>query len=671
LTVAPAMPMLRGALRPIRRRSATMQHDTPVESHDAGRTTHRFEAEVEQVLRLVVHSLYSNKEIFLRELLSNASDALDKLRFRALTEPGLLPGEELRIRIEPDAATRTLRIWDNGVGMTRDELVSNLGTIARSGSRELAEKLRAAGGKVDLQLIGQFGVGFYSAFLVADRVEVISRAAGTDEAWKWSSDARTTFTVEPAQRDVCGTTVILHLAADQLDLLRSWKLEELVRQYSDYLSWPIEIRLEREKADVPEWRRINQGSALWQRSPAELSAAQYEEFYRRLTRDFDKPLAWKHFRVEGTQEFAGLLYIPRHPPFDLFSPDQKRGVRLYVKRVFVMEDCEELLPRWLRFVRGVIDSEDLPLNVSREILQDSRLTKTIRKQVIKHVLELLGEISEQRPDDYALFWRAFGAVLKEGLHYEPDQAPKIAKLLRYESSAAEGLVSLAQYLARKKEGQTAIYYALGESRKQIESSPHLEGLRSRGLEVLYMIDPVDAFAVQGLREYEGVPLVSASSAALDFGAVGAPSSAGAQDVPSPDSPPPDAAGLDALRARCRVRLQERVSEVRESARLVDSPACLVVPEGGPAPYIERLLRATQRDIPFQKRILEINPRHPLIRALAKLVSERPDHPELDGWIDVLFDQALIAEGSPVEDPGRLVRHVTALLTAAAVREAGI
>jgi len=621
-------------------------------------TTHRFEADVEQILHLVVHSLYSNKEIFLRELLSNASDALDKLRFRGLTEPALLPPEELRIRLEADPSARTLSVWDNGIGMTREELISNLGTVARSGSRELIEKLKASGGKADLQLIGQFGVGFYSAFLVAERVEVISRAAGSEEAWKWSSDARSAFTIEPAKRDVCGTTVMLHLSAEHVEFARSWKLEELVRKYSDYLSWPIELRLEREKGGPAEWKRVNRGSALWQRSPAEVTQEQYEEFYRHLTHDYEKPLAYRHFRIEGTQQFAGILYIPRRAPFDLFLPDPKHGVRLYVKRVFVMEDCEELLPRWLRFVRGVVDSEDLPLNVSREILQDSRHAKAIRKQLVKLVLDLLAEIGERRPEDYASFWRVFGAVLKEGLHYEPEQATRLAKLLRFESSAGTGLVSLSEYLERKKPDQKAIYYALGESRKQLESSPHLEGLRARGVEVLYLVDPVDAFAVQGLREFEGVPLVSATSASLDLG-----------DTASEGTSAEGGDEIDALRARCRRRLQDHVTEVRASARLTDSPACLVLPEGALAPYVERLLRATGQNVSVQKRILEINPRHPLIRALGTLIAKNPDRPEIDEWIDLLYEQALIAEGSPVEDPGRFVRRVTALLTEAATRAA--
>jgi molecular chaperone HtpG len=633
------------------------------------KTTHRFEAEVEQVLRLVVHSLYSNKEIFLRELLSNASDALDKLRFRSVTEPHLLPGEELRIRIEPDAEKKTLTIWDDGVGMSREELAANLGTIAKSGTRELAEALKASSQqasseqKKDLALIGQFGVGFYSAFLVAQRVEVISRAAGSTEAWRWESDAKSSFTLEPATRDVAGTSVVLHLEGEALELLRTWKLEELVRKYSDFLQWPIEIRLEREKEKesegaLPEYRRINRGTALWQRPTTEVTAEQYQDFYEHLAHAFDeKPLAWKHFKVEGSQEFAGILYIPRRAPLDLFAPDTKHGVRLYVKRVFIMEDCDEVLPRWLRFVRGVVDSEDLPLNVSREILQDSRLTKIIRKQVIKQTLDMLAELAGERPEDYALFWRAFGAVLKEGLHFEPDQSERLAKLLRFETSAGDALSSLADLKSRMKEGQKGIYYAIGESRKHLESSPHLESLRARGLEVIYLTDPVDSFAIAGLNEHDGVPLLSATAADADLG-------------PAPVQSEEDETALKALRDRMRVRLQDHVSEVRASARLVGSPACLVVPPGGLAPHIERLLRTRPEGAPpAPKRILEINPEHPMITSLRTVLAQRPDAPEIDDLIALLFEQALIAEGTPLEDPGGFTRRLTALLTQTATRAA--
>lgn len=634
-------------------------------------TTHRFEAEVDEVLRLVVGSLYGSPQVFLRELLSNASDALDKLRFRAATEEGLAPAEELRVRIEPNAEAKTLTIWDNGVGMSADELVSHLGTIAKSGTRELAKALRDAGKSADVSLIGQFGVGFYSAFLVADRVDVTSRAAGSEEAHRWSSDAKSTFTIAPAKRDVCGTSVELHLKDEHLDLLKTWKLEELIRTYSDYLPWPIELRMEREKSDLPEWRRINQGTPLWKRSPSEVEDTQYQELYKHVSHDWEAPLGWKHFRIEGTQEFAGIVYVPKRAPFDLFSPDATHGLRLHVKRVFVMEDQGEILPRWLRFLRGVIDSEDLPLNVSREILQDSRVTRVIRKQVVKQALDLLGEIARDRAEEYTAFFRTFGAVLKEGLIAMPSgdggagtsdvEAKKLAPLLRFETSKAEGLISLETIKGRMLEGQKAIRYVIGESRAQLLGSPHLEALVARGEEVILLTDPVDAWAIQALPDFEDTPIVSASAADLDL----------EQDDATKQKREEASENLGGLRDRVRQRLQDDVSEVRFGARMTDSPACLVLPEGGLAPHLERMLRSSQPGMPKQKRIMELNPEHPLVQNLAKLleaeVSKADANPQVDAWIDVMHDQALIAEGSPLVDPGRFVKRVTTLLTDAASR----
>lgn len=628
-----------------------------------GATTHAFEAEVESVLRLVIESLYSNREVFLRELLSNASDALDKLRFRALTEPALVPeGEVLRVRLEPDAAAGTLTIWDNGVGMTKAELQSHLGTIAKSGTRELVAQAKAAGGKADLSLIGRFGVGFYSAFLVATKVEVTSRAAGEREAWKWTSTGSGTFTIEPASRPEQGTSVVLHLKDDaKAELLRSWQLEELVKKTSDYLHFPIELRFDKEKEGAAEYRTINRGTALWQRSPSDVKDEEYAELYKHLAHDPQAPIAHKHFRAEGTTEFTGLLFLPAQQPFDLFDPDSKKGLRLYVKRVFVLEDAEEILPRWLRFLRGVVDSEDLPLNVSRELLQDSRLTRIIKKQVVRQALDMLDALAKDRPDDYAKFWRSFGVVLKEGLHFEPENAGRLKKLVRFESSTRDGLVSLEDAKAGMKEGQPAIYYALGQSRKQLESSPHLEGLRARGYEVLLLTDPVDHWAIQGLSDVDGVKLVSATSGDIDLGEKKDPAAKEESD-----------AKLKELRDRVRTRLQETVSEVRTSERLTGSPACLVVPEGGISPHLERLVRATQKDLamPAQKRILELNPTHPIVLALASMLEKDATSAKIDDWIDLLFEQALVAEGSPLDDPGAFVRRVNALFEEAATRNAG-
>ena len=631
--------------------------DLPHQDPKPAGTTHTFEAEVEQVLRLVVHSLYSNPEVFLRELVSNASDALDKLRFRAISEPDLIAeGSTLKIRIEPDESQGTLTIADDGVGMTREELQSNLGTIAKSGTRELADKLAKAKEKGDLSLIGQFGVGFYSAFLVADRVEVISRAAGSREAWRWSSDGQREFQIAPAGRVESGTSVVLHLREDQRGLLTSWRLEELVRKYSDYVHFPIELRLARQKDDAaPAYKTINRGSPLWQRAAGDILPDQYDELYRHIAHDTEPPLAHDHFKVEGTQEFVGLLYVPRRAPFDLFNPDAKKGLRLYVKRVFILEDAEEILPRWLRFVRGVIDSEDLPLNVSRELLQDSRVTKVIKKQVQKHVLDTLAKLALERPDDYAIFWRNFGAVLKEGLHFEPGEATKLGKLLRFETTFRESdgttkLASLDEAKARMKEGQKALYYAAGESRKALEGSPHLEALVKRGYEVLLLTDPVDPFAVEALPKWDDVPLVSAAATDLDLG-----------DAAATDAKREADDKTRALRDRIRLRLQDHLSEVRTSTRLVDSAACLVLAEGGLPPHLRRLLRQTREDLPDEKRLLEINPSHPVITGLVLLLEQKPDHPGIDAWIDDLFAQARIAEGTPLEDPGAFSRRFTSLV----------
>ena len=611
--------------------------------------THRFQAEVNQVLHLVINSLYSHKEVFLRELISNASDALDKLRFRANTEKELLEGgEELEIRLVADKDAGTLTIEDTGVGMTHEELVGNLGTIARSGSRAFLEALAKQGEKKDLNLIGQFGVGFYSAYLVADRVEVVSRAAGAEHAFRWISDAQETFTVEPSDRRARGTAVVLHLKAEQKRFLEEWELRDLVRRYSDYVSHPIRLR------DGEKLETINRASALWQRPKSEITDEQYEEFYQHLTHDFGKPLARTHFRVEGTQEFVGLLYLPRTPPFDLHMEAKRRGVRLFVKRVFVMDDCEELLPDWLRFVRGVIDSDDLPLNVSREVLQDSAIVRAIRKQVVKKSLDLLDEVAKDRAEDYATFWKGFGAVLKLGLGIDREHRDRLAALVRFESTKEAGLTSLADYVGRMPAGenaQEAIYYAIGESKEQLASSPHMEALRKRGFEVLLMTDPVDEWAVDALGEFQGKKLVSVARADLSVGTGEAEKKAHEEA----------AGAIGALITRIRAVLQQQVEEVRASERLTDSPACLVVPEGGHHAFVERLLRERGHKAPPVKRILEVNPQHPLVVGLRGALERDPASPRMDEWIEMLYEQALLTEGSPIADPNRFARRLTSLL----------
>jgi molecular chaperone HtpG len=632
--------------------------------------TQKFKAEVNQVLSLVINSLYSNKDIFLRELVSNAADALDKLRFEAIANPELLPkGHEPRIRLIPDRVARTLTIWDNGIGMSEEALAKDLGTVARSGTREFSERLQQVkdkadeGDRGDVNLIGQFGVGFYSGYLVADRIDVISRAAGSEQASRWSSTGQDGFTVEPAERAESGTSVVLHLKGDQEAYLDEWKLRELVRHYSDFINHKIELRVVDKKGDgdgeagAERFEVVNQASALWTRAKKDIGDEQYTELYRHLTHDFEPPLARTHFQVEGTQMFTGLLFVPKRPPFDMLSGQPEHGVRLYVRRVFIMDKCEELLPRWLRFVRGVVDSDDLPLNVSRELLQESATVRTIRKQVTRRVLDLLAEVAEQRKDEYLEFFRRFGAVLKEGLHFDPSYKDKLGKLLRYETSRGEGLISLDEYVARMAQGQDKIYYALGQSRALLDHSPHLEALKQRGYEVLFMTDGIDQWAVEGLGgEYDGKALVNAMEGDLKLD--GAAAAEGDEAAKAED-----ASELGTLLARCKEVLDAYVSEVRLSPRLTDSPVCLVMQKGGVPAHIERMLRSYQQDLPVQKRILELNPKHPLIAKLKSEHDRDARSERLQEWIEMLYDQALLSEGSPLPDPARFAARVASLMQA--------
>ncbi|HEY2514286.1 MAG TPA: molecular chaperone HtpG, partial [Polyangiaceae bacterium] len=554
-------------------------------------------------------------------------------------------------------------IEDTGIGMTAEELVRDLGTVAHSGSRAFLEQLAKSGSGKDARLIGQFGVGFYSAYLVADRVEVVSRAAGEGStANRWISEGKDTFTLEPAERATRGTEITLHLRDDQKEFLEEWRLRDLVKRYSDYVSHPIQLEVSKgagadakDGASAPskEYETINRASALWQRPKAEVKEEEYEEFFRHLSHaGEDKPLARSHFKVEGAQEFAGLLYIPRERPFELRFGMKHRGVRLYVKRVLIMDDCEELVPEWMRFVVGVIDSDDLPLNVSRELLQESSAVRTIKKQVVKHVLDALEAMAAERPDDYAVFWKNFGVFLKEGAASDFENRDRLAKLLRYESTRGEGLTSLADYVGRMKEGQSEIYYAIGESRRVLEGAPHLEGLKTRGYEVLFMCDPIDQWAAESLRAFEGKNLVSAMRADLKLEESEADKAA--REIV--------ASALKALVDRTRAVLGDRVKEVRFSDRLTDSPCCLVIAGQGPHGYVQRLLREAGRDVPKSERILELNPKHAVLRNLETLV-EKGD-PQVSDWIELLYDQALVAEGAPLEDPAAFSRRMTSLLSKA-------
>jgi molecular chaperone HtpG len=616
--------------------------------------SHSFQAEVSQVLRLVIHSLYSNQEIFLRELLSNASDALDKRRFSALQTPSVWSADEtLKVQLIPNKEQGTLTISDNGIGMGEEELKQSLGTIAWSGSREFLKKLEQQSSDAP-QLIGQFGVGFYSAFLVAERVEVISRAAGTDQAYRWESTGEGGFSTDVAERASAGTSIILHLKKEALEYLDPYRLRQLVERYSDYLSYPIELL---KTGTENEFEPINRGTALWQRSPKDVTAEQYEELYKHLTHDWQPPLGHRHFRIEGTQEFSGLVYVPSRAQVDLFEPDAKHGVRLHVRRVLIMESCEELLPRWLRFVRGVVDSEDLPLNVSREVLQDSKIVRTIKKQVQNQVLDLLGDLARDKPADYEKFWGLFGPILKEGLHFDPDTGDKLNKLLRYESAATGKLVSLDEYLAAAPAEQQAIYYVTAPSKAVASQSPHLEQVRKKGYDVLLMTDAVDPFAVAGLHEYGGKPVVSVASPDLKLGG---------EDEKKPEEP--KSKEQTALLDRFSSVLKEQVSSVKASTRLHDSPACLIVPDGGLPPQIERLMRAQGRELPKSQRILELNLEHPLLKNLQRLEDAAPGSEKVQEWMHLIYDQALLAEGTPLEDPAAFAKRLTRLFTSASEKE---
>ncbi len=628
-------------------------------SETSERTTHTFQTEARQLLDLMIHSLYSNKEIFLRELVSNASDACDKLRFEALTEPALLDDDpDLAIHVEVDGDARTITVRDNGVGMSRQEVIDNIGTIAKSGTREFVERLtgdRAA----DARLIGQFGVGFYSSFIVAQRVVLTTRRTGLAAAdgVRWESAGQGDYTIEPAVREARGTEVTLHLREGEDELLDGARLRAVLRKYSDHITVPIRMRKEEvagRQADtgaVDTTERVNQASALWARPKADITEAQYHEFYKHVAHDFEPPLAYTHSRVEGRQEFTLLLFVPRRAPFDLWDRDERHGIKLYVRRVFIMDGATELMPPWLRFVRGIIDSNDLPLNVSREILQDSRDVDAIRGAGVKRVLGLLEELATAQPDRYADFWREFGRVLKEGVGQDPGNRERIAKLLRFASTHTDRpdqTVSLADYLARAKEGQEKIYYVTAESFSAARNSPHLEVFRKNGIEVLLLHDRVDEWVVTHLGSFEGKPLRSVAQGDLDLGAL-AGDEEGARRATVDDYQP--------VVERMRKVLGEKAKEVRISDRLTESPACLVTDQDGMSANLGRLLRAAGQDVPNLPLILEINPGHPIV---TRLTAETDDARFAD-WSHILFDQAMLAEGGQLDDPAGFVKRLNGLM----------
>lgn len=617
--------------------------------------THAFQAEVKQVLHLVIHSLYANRDIFLRELISNASDACDKLRFEALQDQALYGADaEPRIEIETDRDARTLTIRDNGVGMSHDELIENLGTIARSGTRRFIEAL-AEGQKADANLIGQFGVGFYSAFIVADTVSVTSRRAGSEQAWTWRSNGEGEFSIEAAPADSPrGTSVVLHLREDEADYLEEWKLRSLIRTWSDHVAFPIRVRKpDKDGKPGAEWETVNHSLALWTRPKAELRDEDYQAFYKHLAHDFGQALAWTHNKVEGNQNFTSLLYLPTMPPFDFqFARDERKGLKLYIRRVFIMDASETMLPAYLRFVRGVVDSDDLPLNVSRESLQHNRQVERIRGALTRRTLDLLDHLAQEEPDKYARFWGEFGAVLKEGVAEDSGNRERILKLLRWPSTRSQGpeqRVSLDDYLGRTVAGQEAIYYLTADGWNAAKGSPQLEALKARGVEVLLMHERIDEWLAGYLHEYQGKRFRNVAKGDLALDKLGAESASAEREQAAKAAEP--------LLARLKSLLGEKVGQVRVSERLTESAACLVLEEHDMALHMQRLLRAAGQPVPAAPPILEINPLHPLVKRL-ETESDGARAGDL-GWL--LFEQAQLAEGAALDDPAGFIARVNRLL----------
>ena len=601
-----------------------------------------FQTEVRQLLKLMIHSLYSNKEIFLRELISNASDAADKLRFEALAQPDLLGEDELTIQIEIDKEKRQLSVVDNGIGMSRDELVDNLGTIARSGTAEFLEQM-TGDQQHDATLIGQFGVGFYSAFIVADKVTVDTRRAGDDKAVRWESNGEGEFTIEEIDREERGTRVTLHLKDDGAEFVEPFRIESLIRKYSDHIGFPVSLHTVGED----ETKVVNSATALWTRSRTDVEDEEYKEFYKYLSHDFADPLAWSHNRVEGKREYTSLLYIPAAAPFDMWNREAPRGLKLYVQRVFIMDDAEQFLPLYLRFVKGVVDSADLPLNVSRELLQQNPDLAAMRSALTKRVLDMLGKLT--KGDEYAKFWREFGQVLKEGLVEDLANKDKLAKLLRFattQSGTDAQDQSLDDYVARAQEDQDKIYYILADNHATAVASPHLEQLLKRGLEVLLLTDRIDPWLVDGIAEYEGKALVDVSRAALDL-----PDDEEKTSLESMNEE------HQPLLERIKGVLSDRVETVHVSRRLVDSPACVVAADDDLNPQLRRMLEASGQEIPETKPILEINVEHPLVSRLAAEADEQ----RFEGLSNIVLDHALLAEGSQLDNPAAYVHRMNKLL----------
>lgn len=623
--------------------------------------TKAFQAEVKQLLQLMIHSLYSNKEIFLRELVSNASDACDKLRYEALANASLFENDpELGIRVQIDAEAKTITIADNGIGLTKDEAIAHLGTIAKSGTKEFFSSLTGDAQK-DANLIGQFGVGFYSSFIVADKVTVRSRKAGApvSAGVEWISGGEGDYTVAEIDHPGRGTEVILHLRPEQEDLLNGWKIREILRKYSDHIALPI--RMVKETWDeeakamkaTGEEETVNQASALWARPKTEISDDEYKAFYQHVAHDYQEPLTWVHARVEGRHEYTQLLYVPAQAPFDLWDRNSRHGIKLYVKRVFIMDDAEQLLPVYLRFIRGVVDVADLPLNVSREILQESKDIEQIRSGCTKRVLGLLEELADNNADKYETFWNQFGQLLKEGVGEDHANQARIAKLLRFATTSTdnpEQKVSLTEYVSRMKPGQDKIYYVTAETFQSAKNSPHLEIFRKKGIEVLLLSDRVDEWLVSHLRDFDGKPLQSVAKGGLDLGEL--------EDASEKQARAAAESSAKDLVERIQKSLGEKLKAVRVTHRLTDSPACLVADEQDPGANLQRILKMMGQNAPDFKPILEINPQHPMLKKMELLPNEGG---HFDDYASILFDEALLAEGGQIDDPAGFVRRINRLM----------
>lgn len=641
------------------------------------KTTKQFQTEVQQLLDLVIHSLYSNRDIFLRELISNASDAIDKARFEAHSNESLLEGNsDWKIKLIPNKEAGTLTISDNGIGMSQAEVEENIGTIARSGTKAFMQALKDKASTDNPELIGQFGVGFYASFMVADRVTLETRTGGSGESGsRWESTGDGTYTIEECSRDQRGTVITLHLKEEFKSYLDEWKVRSIVKKYSDYIQYPVVMDITRTETpkgvdgkeiegagtiETTEEQTLNSMKAIWTRPKSDVTDEEYAEFYKHVSHDYDSPFRTIHFSAEGTSEFKALLYLPAKKPFDMFMSDRKKGLQLYVKRVFITDKCEELIPDYLRFVKGVVDSSDLPLNVSREILQEDVQIKRIQKGLVSKVLSTLAEVKEKTFDEYVGFWKEFGQVIKEGIHFDYANKEKLQDLVLFESTATEAgsFVSLKEYVARMPDGQKEIYYITGTSRETLEQSPHLEAFRAKGFEVLFLTDPVDEWVVQALTEYDEKHLK-----AVDRGDISLDSE---DEKKEKDKKREEAQKeFSDLISFISDRLKDKVKEVRFSNRLTDSACCLVAEEYGMNANMERIMKALNQSVPESKRVLELNPDHAILKAMDGIHKTDAASPALGDYADLLYDQALLTEGTPIKDPLRFTRLVSELMVKAA------